>query len=161
MKNFFLKRHFLSLLTIGSAALIMTACDKDDDDEDDNAKTYAISGTASGAQEVPAVTTNATGSIAGTYNAGNNTLNYTINWSGLSGTASAAHLHGPADAGVNADVLVPLTVTSNTMDGTASGTVTVTDDVEDALLDGKVYYNVHTVANPNGEIRGQISTTVN
>jgi hypothetical protein len=155
-----MKKYSVSLLALCTAALMLTACDKDDDDDDDR-KTYTISGTASGAQEVPAVTTNATGTITGTYNAKENKLNYTINWSGLSGVASAAHFHGPAAAGISAGVLVPVDITTNGTTGTASGTVTVVDSIENALLDGKVYYNIHTVAHPTGEIRGQVSTTVN
>jgi hypothetical protein len=158
--NFFLKKYFFSMLMIGSTALVLTACDKDESNEDDN-RTYTLSGTASGSQEVPAVTTTASGSLSGTYNSSNNTLNYTINWTGLSGVPSAAHFHGPAVAGVNAGVLLPLSITTSAIDGTASGSVVVADSVETALLDGKVYYNIHTVANPNGEIRGQVATSKN
>lgn len=157
---FFLKKYFISAMMICSAAVLLTACDKDDDDDNDN-RTYTLSGNASGSQEVPAVTTNATGSLTGTYNSSSNTLNYTINWTGLSGVASAAHFHGPALAGVNADVLVPITISTNGVDGSATGSVVLVDSVETALLDGRVYYNIHTVANPTGEIRGQVSTTRN
>jgi hypothetical protein len=158
--NFFLKGYFLPAIAIFSSVLLVTACDKDDDD-DDSQKTYTLSGSASGAQEVPAVTTDATGTLSGSYNTSSNTLNYTINWTGLSGIAAAAHFHGPAATGVNADVLLPLTITVNAMDGTATGTVTIADSVETALLDGKVYYNIHTAANPDGEIRGQVLTSPN
>jgi hypothetical protein len=163
MKNKpFFKRHLFAFLAIFSGALLLTftACDKDDDD-DDMDDTYTISGNASGAQEVPAVSTGANGTISGTYNARTNTLNYSISWTGLSGIASDAHFHGPAAAGVSAGVLVPITVTTNGVNGSAAATITVNDAFEDALLDGKVYYNIHTVANPNGEIRGQISTSLN
>jgi hypothetical protein len=160
MKNKFLNWCAWSVLTIASASFVLTSCDKDDDDFNDSDKTYTISGDASGAQEVPAVTTTATGSLNGTYNAKTNTLNYNISWTGLSGTASAAHFHGPANAGVSADVLVPITITTNGVAGNATGSVVIVDSVETALLSGKVYYNIHTVAHPLGEIRGQISTSV-
>lgn len=162
MKINFFRKTLFSALAIASTALIITACDKDDDDDNnDNNKTYTISGNASGDQETPAVTTNATGSLSGTYNAGTNELTYSINWTGLSGTASAAHFHGPAAAGVAADVLVPITITMDAATGTAAGTVIIVDSVENALLDGKVYYNIHTVAHPLGEIRGQVATSSN
>lgn len=157
--NLFFKRSLFSYMAIFSGALLLTlaACDKDDDDVDDD-NTYAVSGNASGSQEVPAVTTTATGSLSGTYNATTNSLSYTITWTGLSGIATDAHLHGPAAIGVSAGVLVPLTITTNAATGTATGTATLTDDAETALLSGNVYYNIHTVANVDGEIRGQIVT---
>jgi hypothetical protein len=162
MKINFFRKTLFSALAIAGTALIITSCDKDDDDDDDdNNKTYTISGNASGAQEVPAVTTTATGALSGTYNARTNTLDYNISWTGLSGVASAAHFHGPAAAGVSADVLVPITITTNGVAGTATGSVVIVDSVENALLDGKVYYNIHTVAHPLGEIRGQVATSSN
>lgn len=162
MKKNFFKRYLFSALAIASASLILSACDKNnDDDNNDNNKSYTISGNASGSQETPAVTTSATGTLTGTYNARTNTLTYNISWNGLSGVASAAHFHGPATAGVAADVLVPITITTNGITGNATGTVTIVDSVENALLDGKVYYNVHTAAHPLGEIRGQVTATAN
>ena len=163
MKNNFFKRCFFSILTIIAASLLLTACNKNDynGNNNNNDKMYTVSGNASGAQETPAVTTTATGTLTGTYNAGTNTLNYNINWTGLTGVASAVHFHGPADAGVKADVLVPITITTNGVSGNATGSVVVVDSVENALLAGKVYYNVHTATNIDGEIRGQVTTTAN
>jgi hypothetical protein len=141
------------------ASLVFTSCDKDDDDVDD--RTYTLSGSASGSQENPAVVTNGAATMTGTYNASTNRLNYTINWTGLSGAATNAHIHGPALAGVNAGALTDLSITTNGVAGTLSGDVTLADSVENYLLDGKLYYNIHTAANINGEIRGQITTTPN
>lgn len=162
MKNIFLKKYLFSSIAVASVSLLLTACDKEESDENGNDnKTYTLSGSASGAQEVPAVTTSASGTLNGSYNSGTNTLSYNITWTGLSGVASAAHFHGPAEAGVSADVLVPITVTTPDINGSAIGSVVVTDSVESALLAGKVYYNVHTAANPTGEIRGQVLTNAN
>lgn len=156
----FFRKHLFAFLAIFSGALLLTltACDKDDDD-DMNDQTYEISGDASGAQEVPAVTSSATGTITGTYNANTNTLNYNISWTGLSGIASNVHFHGPAAAGVGAGVLVPVTISANGTDGNAAASVVVDDAFETALLSGNIYYNIHTVANVDGEIRGQVATT--
>jgi len=103
--------------------------------------------------------------LSGTFDSTNNRLIYTITWSGLSGDATDAHFHGPAAAGANADVLIPLRVTVNGVNGTASDTLTVADSVQSvfrtAILSGNVYYNLHTTANPDGEIRGQVGTTKN
>lgn len=159
--NFFVKKYFFSsLLATFSVALVLTACDKENSNED-NGRTYSLSGAASGSQEVSAVTTSAAGSLDGSYSSSTNTLNYTINWTGLSGIATSANFHGPAGAGVNADILLPLTITTNAVDGSATGSVVVSDSIENAILGGKVYYNVNTASNPNGEIRGQVLTSPN
>jgi hypothetical protein len=160
MKNtVFFKKHLFAFLAIFSGALLLTltACDKDDDDMDDN--TYTISGSASGSQEVPAVVTGATGNITGSYNSNTNTLNYNITWNGISGAASDIHFHGPAAVGVDAGAILPVVATTNGVNGNATATVVVDDAFEDALLSGNIYYNIHTVANPDGEIRGQVVTT--
>lgn len=144
------------------AALLLTvSCDKDNDDNMNNDTTYTISGDASGAQENPAVTTSATATLTGTYNASTNQLSYTINWTELSDAATTAHFHGPAAAGTNADVLIPLTIVTNGAAGQATDTITIADSTENYLLNGNVYYNIHTLLHPDGEIRGQVVATAN
>jgi hypothetical protein len=153
------QKAFIALPVL-AATLLLTSCDKDDDD-DMNDSTYTLSGTASGAQENPAVTTNGTATLSGTYNANNNRLDYTINWTNLSGPATVAHFHGPAAVGVNALPMIDISIGTNGINGTASASVTVPDSVETHLLNGNVYYNVHTAAHVNGEIRAQVLTTAN
>lgn len=120
---------------------------------------YTISGNANGAQEVPAAVNNATGTITGSYNDVTNIITYSITWTGLSGTANAAHFHGPAMAGVSASVVIPFTITNNAATGNLSGTATLTEPQEVDMLAGLWYYNVHTTAKPGGEIRGQVTAT--
>lgn len=157
--NIFSKRALLALCL--GASLFVVSCDKDNDDDDMDNTTHLLSGDASGSQEVPAVTTSGTGRLTGSYNANTNTLNYTITWTGLSGVATAAHFHGPAAVGVNAGVLVPLNITANAaVNGEAKGTATISDEAETALLNGNMYYNIHTALNVNGEIRGQVVTAM-
>ncbi len=156
-KNF--KRRFLAPLAgvAFAGTLLLSACDKNDDDiKDTNAK-YSISGAASGAQEVPAVTTSATGSLTGSYDTLSKQLIYSINWTGLSGDVSMAHFHGPALAGEDASPIETLSIVTNGMAGIAKDTITVSATLHSALMAGKVYYNIHTVANPGGEIRGQVN----
>jgi hypothetical protein len=156
MKNEFLKRgvtFLASALLIGSTLLV--SCD--DDDEEDNM--FTLSGTANGANEVPAVTTSATGNVGGSYNRQTNMLTYNITWTGLSGNATAAHFHGPALAGATAPPVITLTLTSPNASGNASGSATLTEAQEADLLAGKWYFNAHTADNPDGEIRAQVSTT--
>jgi len=144
-----------------AGTLLLSACDKDDDDDGKmNSKAkYTISGAASGAQEVPAVTTTATGNLTGSYDTVSKKLIYSISWTGLSGDASVAHFHGPALPGESASPLQDLTIVTNGMAGMATDTITASADLHTALLTGKVYYNIHTAANPNGEIRGQVNVS--
>lgn len=144
-------------------SLFIASCSKNDNDDDNLPEhTHLVSGSASGSQEVPAVTSSGTGSLSGTYDANTNKLTYNITWTGLSGVATAAHLHGPAEPGVNAGVLLPLTITANAaMNGAASGSAVISDEAETALLNGNVYYNIHTVQNVDGEIRGQVVIAMN
>ena len=156
----FRSRFFASLASIAIAGtVLLSACDKDDDDTPPANAKYTISGAASGDQEVPAVTTTATGSLTGSYDTLSKQLIYSISWTGLSGDATMAHFHGPAIAGVAADVLEPLTIVTNGVTGVASDTITASAALHTALLAGQVYYNIHTAANPDGEIRGQVNVS--
>ena len=158
MKTSMFFKTIIPLMAL-SMACVITSCDKDDDDMDD--KTYTISGNASGSQEVPAVATSATGTLSGSYNARTNLLTYSINWTGLSGNVSVAHFHGPADAGVSADPVHDISIMTNGMTGSTSASVTLSESTESHLLNGKLYYNLHTVLHPGGEIRGQVSAISN
>ena len=146
---------------LAGSALIMASCKKDDNGNNNNAQMYTISGNASGAQETPAVTTSATGTLTGTYNASTNQLQYNINWTGLSGVATVAHFHGPALAGVSALPVIDLAITTNGVNGNITGSATLHDTMEAHLLSGRLYYNVHSALNPNGEIRGQVTAVAN
>lgn len=109
--------------------------------------------TLNGASQVPAKTTAGTGAMEATLDTSTKMLNYTVTYSGLSGPATAAHIHAPAAVGANAGVAIgfPLPVTSP-----IKGSVPVTDDQIKAMDAGMTYVNVHTAANTGGEIRGQI-----
>jgi len=157
MKTFRFFRTTMALMAV-SVASIVTSCDKDEDDVDDD-QTYTISGNASGNQEVPAVATSATGTLTGSYNARTNMLNYNISWAGLSGNVVAAHFHGPALLGVSANPIHDISITTNGAGGTAIGSLTLHDSTEAHLLAGRVYYNLHTTLRPGGEIRGQVTAT--
>jgi hypothetical protein len=64
-----------------------------------------------------------------------------------------AHFHGPAEPGKNAGVAVPFKDPASGAEGSA----TLTDAQAADLMAGKYYINVHTAANPGGEIRGQVT----
>jgi len=110
-------------------------------------------------QEVPANNSSASGTADVTYNKDTRMLTYTLNWSGLTGKATMAHIHGTAPRGTNAGVKHDLT---NVLKKETSGSFTdsvkidASDIKEDSLLAGFYYFNIHTPANAGGEIRGQI-----
>jgi hypothetical protein len=83
-----------------------------------------------------------------------NVLTWKLTFTHLSGAATAAHLHpgarrvtGPPEVTLCIPCTSPVT----------GGPTTLTTAEVTALLAGKFYVNVHTVKNPGGEIRGQIS----
>lgn len=152
------KTFFVLLATTLMTGLVFTSCDKDD--VNDNEKMYTVSGNASGSQEIPTNAGTGTATLTGTFNARTNSLNYTINWTGLTNVLTAAHFHGPASPTETAGPVVDISIATNGVNGSATGTVTVTDAVESALLSGKIYYNLHTALYPNGEVRGQVITTM-
>jgi hypothetical protein len=106
----------------------------------------------SGSQEVPAVTTSATGS--GTIKVLNDRSVFgSVTTSGVAGTG--AHIHMGAK-GQNGPVIVPL---NNTAENTWSvpPNIRLNDEQYAAFGRGNLYINVHSAANPGGEIRGQIT----
>jgi hypothetical protein len=130
-----------------------------------SAKPTRAAGTAyktamNGAGEVPPTTSTGTGTATVTYDAGTKQVTWSGTFSGLSGPATAAHIHGPADAGKNAGVIVPLSQKDVPFTSPFQGSATLADDkaaaLAAALSGGQAYVNVHTAANPGGEIRGQL-----
>jgi hypothetical protein len=110
--------------------------------------------TLSGAAEVPANTSAGKGTADVDFDAATKKLTWKLTYSGLSGPATAAHFHGPAEAGKNAGVAVAI---PNATSSPAEGSATLTDAQAADLTAGKYYINVHTAANPGGEIRGQVT----
>lgn len=149
----------LRLVATGLLLFVFSACSKDT--ETVNNPVYNLRGNATGAQEAPNKNTStATGTLSGTYNKDNNTLTYTVNWTGLTGgNPTAMHFHGAADPGVPASVQIPITGFTAAASGTVSGTATLTDAQETDLLNGQWYYNIHNATYPAGEIRGQVVLT--
>ena len=109
--------------------------------------------TLDGKSEVPATTSTGTGTADIDYDAATKKLSWKLTYTGLSGPATAAHFHGPAAAGENAKVSVAIPGATSTP---AEGSATLTDAQAADLEAGKLYVNVHTAANPGGEIRGQV-----
>ncbi|MBN9086081.1 MAG: CHRD domain-containing protein [Reyranella sp.] len=107
-----------------------------------------------GASEVPAVDSKGSGALTATYDTASKKLTYTVSYKDLSGPATMAHFHGPADAKANAGVAVPV---KDMAPATLKGEATLTDAQAADLRAGKWYFNIHTEKNKGGEIRGQVT----
>jgi hypothetical protein len=121
-----------------------------------HAATKVFKATLNGASEVPPTTSTGTGTATTTLDTATRKLTWDVTYSGLSGPAMAAHIHGPAAPGENAPVVVPLTgkLTSPIKGSKILSPAQVTD-----LEAGKYYVNIHTAANKAGEIRGQLTAS--
>jgi hypothetical protein len=106
------------------------------------------------AKEVPPKTSGGEGYAFISYNESTRALTWKVYFNNLTGPATAAHFHGPADATGNAGVAIALGGAAPTSPITGSATLTEVQGAQ--LMSGMWYVNVHTQANPGGEIRGQV-----
>ncbi len=95
-----------------------------------------------------------------------NEIDWTMNLTNMTAVI-ASHIHGPAPAGTNAPVIINLfipNVATGTVNGeVAHGSITNANNANVSLdslrvlfNNGNAYVNVHTTANPGGEIRDQV-----
>jgi hypothetical protein len=113
----------------------------------------AFAAKLSGASEVPANASTGSGTLEASLDKATGVLSWTVNYAGLSGPAKAGHFHGPAAAGANAGVALPFT---GSVESPIKGSATLNEAQMADLVAGKWYVNLHTAANPGGELRGQV-----
>src|ERR1700751_4851901 len=106
------------------------------------------------AQEVPPSKSTGKGEATATLDTATHELTVDVTFSGFSSDVTAAHIHGPAAAGKNAGVLVPL---GNAPKSPIHGTAKLTAGEDAQLTEGLYYVTVHTKNNPGGAIRGQLT----
>jgi hypothetical protein len=106
--------------------------------------------------EVPPNTTAGTGTVTMTFDSDSKQLSWKGSYSDLSGPATAAHIHGPAEVGKNAGVVTWISTKGSPFPSPFEGSVTLTDAQAGDLMAGLYYVNIHTAANPGGEVRGQL-----
>jgi hypothetical protein len=141
-ENTMSKKIMLATLALGAAVAFSST-----------AFAEKMKATLDGKSEVPPNASAGTGTADIDYDPATKKLSWKLTYSGLSGPATAAHFHGPAEAGKNGGVAVAI---PNATSSPAEGSTTLTDAQAVDLTEGKYYVNVHTAANPGGEIRGQV-----
>lgn len=112
-----------------------------------NAEVVKLQAELKGSNEVPPNSSTGSGKAEASY-----VLTYSVTYAGLTGAAMGAHFHGPGEAGKNAGIVLPF----KTVQSPIQGSATLTDAQAADLLAGKWYANIHTAANPGGELRGQM-----
>ncbi|MGO9359788.1 MAG: CHRD domain-containing protein [Xanthobacteraceae bacterium] len=117
-----------------------------------HAETITLTADLKGANEVPPNASTATGKAEAKLNTETKVLTFTVTYAGLSGPALGAHFHGPSEPGKNAGIVLPFKTVQSPIEGSA----TLTENQAADLLAGKWYANIHTAANPGGELRGQM-----
>lgn len=116
-------------------------------------------------QEVGGITGSpGAGEFNGAYDSNTNSFTFSVTWNGLTGPVTGAHFHGPASAGANAGIRVPLDglpgFDTGSATGLFTGSVSLDNTMETELLSDMWYINLHTATNTGGEVRGQIDGAV-
>jgi hypothetical protein len=137
-----------------------------------SAETIRFETDLKGSSEVPPTQSAGGGKVTAIYDSTTQTLSWSGSYSGLTGPATAAHIHGPGAVGANARLV--LWISNDTgqcsrgecrsksdakaapMTSPFQGSATLTDMQVSELAAGMYYVNVHTDTYPAGELRGQL-----
>ena len=163
--NTYLNKRSLGVALVTAALAVMTGCSsmekmmgKDTEAEEHGGTRANMAGmgrmeavSLSGSSEVPATTSSAAGTGSVTVGR-DHSVKARITVTGMN--ATAAHIHMGA-AGTNGPVIVPFTKSGDNIFVAPDG-AKMTDEQYDAWKSGKTYVNVHSAANPGGEIRAQL-----
>jgi hypothetical protein len=140
-------RRSLWASSVGAAAVLFAACAQTSAPAPSGANVIL-----NGTQEVPPVSTAATGSGTITVLM-DRSVSGSVITSGVAGTV--AHIHQGAP-GQNGPAIVPLNKTADNVWSVPAG-IRFNDNQYEAFKLGNLYVNVHSAANPAGEIRGQVT----
>jgi hypothetical protein len=119
-----------------------------------SAQQVTLGGDVKGANEVPPVQSPASGTAIAIFDPATRNLSWTIAYSGLATAPTAMHFHGPAEPAYNAGVAVMI---SGDLSSPVKGSATLTESQAADLQAGRWYLNIHTAANPAGELRAQMT----
>ena len=167
----------LALATLGGSLM---AHDDDDRDRGRDRDKFVVRADLEGFQEVPAISTVASGHFRAVIDTTANTITWKLNYDGLEGAVQQSHVHfgqlsvnggvsfflcsnlGNGPAGTQAcpagpaeltGVITPDLVVGPTGTGIEAGAMT---EIVAAIRNGTAYANVHSAKWPGGEIRGQL-----
>ena len=141
-------RRFALATLVAAGALAVAGCGMMDRDK---GSAGVMSVALSGKNEVPPNAT--TGSGTARVELEGSVIKWNVTYSGTTGPVTAGHFHGPAAAGANAGVVVPF---AGPLASPIIGQATLTPAQVDQVKQGLWYVNLHTAANPGGELRGQV-----
>ena len=165
----------LALATLGGSLMA-----HDDEDGDRGRDRFVVRASLEGFQEVPAISTVASGRFRAVIDTKANTITWKLNYDGLEGAVQQSHVHfgqlsvnggvsfflcsnlGNGPAGTQAcpegpaeltGVITPDLVIGPAGNGIEAGAMA---EIVAAIRNGTAYANVHSVKWPAGEIRGQL-----
>ena len=150
------KSLITSFIFTCALSTLSIACSEDKDDNGE-AEPFRALAPLTVAMEVPpptGTTEKTTGVFAYELNEETGVMKYTLTVGDLTGPATDAHIHKGA-AGMAGMVVKPLAVPTAPMVA-VEGMVTLDAASLVDLKAGLLYVNVHTAANPAGEVRGQL-----
>jgi hypothetical protein len=164
----------LAIATAFGALLVGATASADDDNK--------VRARLAGVQEVPVVSTDASGRFEAVISPNGDAIDYEITYTGMQGAVTQSHMH-VGQKSVNGGIVLWVcgtatspgpagTAVCTTPDGHFAGTwrpgdvQTLTngqqiktgqlDEVIEAIRRGVAYVNVHSNLSPGGEIRGQV-----
>ncbi|HEV7574776.1 MAG TPA: CHRD domain-containing protein [Caldimonas sp.] len=141
-------RRFVLASLIASGTFALAACGMMDSSKGMGG---AMTVPLSGQNEVPPNASGGSGTAK--VELDGSVIKWTVTYSGTTGPITAGHFHGPAAAGANAGVVVPF---AGPLASPIVGSATLTPAQVDQVKAGLWYVNLHTAANPGGELRGQV-----
>jgi hypothetical protein len=141
------RRLALASLIAATASFAVTGCGMMGERDKGGTMTIPLSGQ----NEVPPNASPASGTAK--VELDGNVIKWTVTYSGTTGPVTAGHFHGPAKPGANAGVVVPF---AGPLASPITGSATLTPAQVDQVKQGLWYINLHTAANPGGELRGQV-----
>jgi hypothetical protein len=149
-------------LTIAACAVVASADARTSTSSAQTAKSYVLSAALNAHNTVPAAkgAAAARGTFTGklTLAGKKSTFVWQLKFSGLTGRATAAHLHLGVAGKSGALALTICGPCKSSVQGSYTGSYVAEPGFVSAVLHGGMYADIHTTKNPKGEIRGQIKT---
>jgi hypothetical protein len=152
-----MSKHKAILAPVAAVAILLAA------QTPSYAEIVKLTADLTGSAETPPSASKGSGALIGLYDTTTKKLSWTITYSDLTGPVTRADFHGPAGVGDYGSIKVGVEASDgkanqSPIEGSANLTERTERPLDQVLLSGAFYVNLHTAAHPNGEIRGQILT---